>query len=160
MAPRHRVIFVFPTKEYERTRTEVLIETFIRKQLRLKAHTVTKVEESDGCMLPGGLRHSADAGMAGPLDAEVAADPLLPPAAGRVSPVWRAGRGLSLGRAVGAGDDRAGQRRGYAGAGIELAGCGPPVRAELEKRGYHRETGGAVRAGASRPASGARDRHR
>jgi len=42
---------VFPTKEYERTRTEVLIETFIRKQLRLKAHTVTKVEESDDCML-------------------------------------------------------------------------------------------------------------
>jgi transposase len=41
---------VFPTKEYERTRTEVLIETFIRKQLRLKAHTVTKVEESDECM--------------------------------------------------------------------------------------------------------------
>jgi hypothetical protein len=25
----------------------VLIETFIRKQLRLKAHTVTKVEEAD-----------------------------------------------------------------------------------------------------------------
>jgi transposase len=42
---------VFPTKEYERTRTEVLIETFIRKQLRLKAHTVTKVEEADDCML-------------------------------------------------------------------------------------------------------------
>lgn len=42
---------MFPTKEYERTQTEVLIETFIRKQLRLKAHTVTKVEESDGCML-------------------------------------------------------------------------------------------------------------
>ncbi len=29
----------------------MLIETFIRKQLRLKAHTVTKVEESDKCML-------------------------------------------------------------------------------------------------------------
>jgi transposase len=29
----------------------VLIETFIRKQLRLKAHTVTKVEETDECML-------------------------------------------------------------------------------------------------------------
>ena len=29
----------------------MLIETFIRKQLQLKAHTVTKVEESDGCML-------------------------------------------------------------------------------------------------------------
>jgi transposase len=42
---------VFPTKEYERTRTEVLIETFIRKQLHLKAHTVTKVEETDECML-------------------------------------------------------------------------------------------------------------
>ena len=42
---------MFPTKEYERTRTEVLIETFIRKQLRLKAHTVTKVEETDDCML-------------------------------------------------------------------------------------------------------------
>ena len=42
---------MFPTKEYERTRTEVLIETFIRKQLRLKAHTVTKVEETDECML-------------------------------------------------------------------------------------------------------------
>jgi hypothetical protein len=28
---------VFPIKEYERTRTEVLIETFIRKQLRVKA---------------------------------------------------------------------------------------------------------------------------
>jgi transposase len=28
----------------------VLIETFIRKQLRLKAHTVTKVEEGDDCM--------------------------------------------------------------------------------------------------------------
>ena len=42
---------MFPTKEYERTRTEVLIGTFIRKQLHLKAHTVTKVEETDECML-------------------------------------------------------------------------------------------------------------
>jgi transposase len=42
---------VFPTKDYERTETEVLIETFIRKQLHLKAHTVTKVEETDECML-------------------------------------------------------------------------------------------------------------
>jgi len=50
-APRYRVNFVFPTKEYERTRTEVLIETFIRKQLRLKAHTVSKVEETAECML-------------------------------------------------------------------------------------------------------------
>ncbi len=42
---------MFPTKEYERTGTEVQGETFIRKQLRLKAHTVTKVEETDECML-------------------------------------------------------------------------------------------------------------
>lgn len=42
---------MFPTKEYERNRTEVLIETFIRKQLHLKAHTVTKVEETSECML-------------------------------------------------------------------------------------------------------------
>jgi hypothetical protein len=42
---------VFPTKEYERIRTEVLRETLIRKQLRLKAHTVTKMEESDEGML-------------------------------------------------------------------------------------------------------------
>ena len=64
MAPRHRVKFVVPTKEEEGTRTEVLIETFIRKQLRLKAHTVTQIEETDECMvvcidrLGKTLRHS------------------------------------------------------------------------------------------------------
>ena len=42
---------MFPTQEDARTGTEVFIETFIRKQLRLKAHTVTKVEETDDCML-------------------------------------------------------------------------------------------------------------
>jgi transposase len=50
-APRVLVNFVCPTKDYERTRTEVLIETFIRKQLRLKAHTVSKVEETEECLL-------------------------------------------------------------------------------------------------------------
>jgi hypothetical protein len=30
----------------QRRRIEVLIETFLRKQLGLKAHTVTKVEEA------------------------------------------------------------------------------------------------------------------
>ena len=29
----------------------MLIETFIRKQLRLKAHAVTQVEETEECML-------------------------------------------------------------------------------------------------------------
>jgi uncharacterized Fe-S radical SAM superfamily protein PflX len=50
-APRHRVNVVVPIKEHEGTRTEVLIETFIRKQLHLKAHIVTKVEETDENML-------------------------------------------------------------------------------------------------------------
>src|SRR5437762_7853269 len=45
----------YPSKLFARTRrrkrTEVLLETFIRKQLRLKAHTVTKVEETDECVI-------------------------------------------------------------------------------------------------------------
>ena len=39
------------TKTQRGETTEVLIETFIRKQLRLKAHTVTKVEETEEFML-------------------------------------------------------------------------------------------------------------
>ena len=35
----------------ERKRIEVLVETFIRKQLGLKAHTVTKVEETEDYMI-------------------------------------------------------------------------------------------------------------
>jgi len=35
----------------ERKRIEVLIETFLRKQLRLKAHTVRKVEETERYLL-------------------------------------------------------------------------------------------------------------
>jgi transposase len=42
---------VFRIKKCERSEAEVLIETFIRKQLRLKAHTVTKVEETEEHML-------------------------------------------------------------------------------------------------------------
>jgi transposase len=38
-------------KTQRRGKTEVLIETFIRKQLRLKAHTVTRVEETDESMV-------------------------------------------------------------------------------------------------------------
>ncbi len=47
----HRFKFVVSDQGKRKEPTEVLIETFIRKQLRLKAHTVTKVEESEGCML-------------------------------------------------------------------------------------------------------------
>jgi transposase len=36
---------------HERRRIEVLIETFIRKQLKLKAHTVTRVEETEKWMV-------------------------------------------------------------------------------------------------------------
>jgi len=39
------------TKTQRRETTEVLIQTFIRKQLGLKAHTVTAVEETEECMI-------------------------------------------------------------------------------------------------------------
>lgn len=39
------------TKTQRSETVEVLIETFIRKQLRLKAHTVTRVEETEDCMI-------------------------------------------------------------------------------------------------------------
>lgn len=44
----------YPSKMFAKTLrkgTEVPIETFIREQLRLKAHTVTGVEETDECMI-------------------------------------------------------------------------------------------------------------
>ena len=45
----------YPSKVFAKTRrrgkAEVLIETFIRKQLRLKAHTVTQVEETEEAMV-------------------------------------------------------------------------------------------------------------
>lgn len=57
----------YPSKLFARTRrrkgTEVLIETFIRKQLRLKAHTATRVEETDEFMAWAGV--CCDAGCAG-----------------------------------------------------------------------------------------------
>ena len=42
----YRFIFIVPDQRTTKGPNEVLIETFIRKQLRLKAHTVTKVEET------------------------------------------------------------------------------------------------------------------
>ena len=45
----------YPSKLFAKTRrrkgAEVLIKTFIRKQLRLKAHTATEVEQSDERMI-------------------------------------------------------------------------------------------------------------
>ena len=50
-APRSFILSRLFGRTNERKRTEVLLETFIRKQLRLKAHTVTKVEETDEFMI-------------------------------------------------------------------------------------------------------------
>ena len=47
----YQVTFVVSDQGIRKDGSEVLIETFIRKQLRLKAHMVTSVEASDACML-------------------------------------------------------------------------------------------------------------
>jgi len=76
----------------------VLLETFIRKQLRRKAHTVTKVEETDEFMVvsidrlgkrllvqgmraatPGGPQCEKGGGLARPVASEVALETALPP---------------------------------------------------------------------------------
>jgi hypothetical protein len=72
----------------------------------------------------GGSRYSKRAGVARSLDAEVALETALPSAPGGVSPLRRAGGRLSVGGALGAGDHGAVQRRGCAGAGVELEGHG------------------------------------
>ena len=94
----------YPSKLFAKTKrrkgTEVLIETSIRKQLRLKAHTVTEVEETEQCMiiridrlgqrLLGVCRqrcrevHDVPGGapMARPVDEEIAVGPALLPTAG------------------------------------------------------------------------------
>ena len=84
----------------------MLIETFIRKQLGLKAHTVTKVEETGGvhdgphrptrapaaalwglpAAMSEGAQHAKSAGMARSVDAEIAVETALPPAPSRMSP--------------------------------------------------------------------------
>ena len=48
-----------------RKRIEVLIETFLRKQLGLKAHTVTKVEETEKFMVvdAGAVEHADRTGL-------------------------------------------------------------------------------------------------
>jgi len=144
--------------------TEVLIETFIRKQLRLKAHTVTKVEETAECMIVhmdrlGGrlLRcgvcrrrcrevHSVrkerewrDLAMR-----KLALKLCYRPRRRGVPALWRAGGGFSLGRAMGTSHQGAGQCRGRAGSGVELVGRGASVRAELEERSDDSEAGRAI----------------
>ena len=144
----------------------MLVETFLRKQLGLKAHTVTKVEETERVhdrphrptgtsvaalrglptALSEGAQYAQTAGMARSVDAESAVETALPPPSGRMPPVRAAGGGLSLGGPLGASDHGAVECGGETGAGVELAGNGSPVRIELEERGDHRETGGGSMA--------------
>ena len=111
----------------ERSGIEVLIETFMRKQLGLKAHAVTRVEETERYMivhidrlgrpitalrglsaaLPEGAQCAKAAGVARSVDAEIAVETALSPKASGMSPVRGPGGGFPLGRTVGADDLRA-----------------------------------------------------
>src|ERR1039457_3747462 len=108
--------------------------------------------------MPEGAQRASAAGMARSIDAEIAVEAALPPTSSRMSEVRRAGGGLSLSGAVGAGHHGSVQCRGETGTGIELARDGTPVRPELEKRGHDCEAGGAVRV--EKPVATARTRDR
>src|SRR5579872_3365819 len=95
--------------------------------------------------------------MARSVDADASLETALPPAACGVSAVWGSGGGLPLGRAVGARDHGAFQRRGCDGEGIELAGHGAPLRAELEKRGHDCEASSGIRSAPSEAPASSRD---
>src|ERR1700730_8613982 len=92
-----------------------------------------------------GAQRAKAAGVARSIDAEVGVETALPPTSSRMSPMRRAGRGLSVGRAVGSGHLGYVQCCVETGAGVELARDGAPVRVELEKRGYDCEAGSEVR---------------
>src|SRR5258708_33758865 len=92
-----------------------------------------------------GAQRTKAAGVARSIDAEIGVETALPPASSRMSPMRRAGRGLSVGGAVGASHLGSVQCCGETGAGVELARDGTPVRIELEKRGYYCDAGGEVR---------------
>src|SRR5260370_42197547 len=110
--------------------------------------------------MPGGPQGAQGAGVARSVDAESAVEGALPPARRKVPSVRGAGGGLSLGRALGASDDVAGECGGETGAGDELAGDGAPLWAELEERGNHHQAGGAIRVEEPGAACGACDWHR
>src|ERR1051325_11238529 len=83
--------------------------------------------------------------MAGSVDADAFLETALLPATSGVSAVRGSGGGLPLGRAVGARDYGACQRRGRVGERIELAGDGAPLRAELEECRHNCEASGGIR---------------
>src|SRR6266446_9914008 len=109
--------------------------------------------------MPGGPQRAQRAGVAGSVDAEAADEAALSPAPREVPALRGAGGGLSVGRALGASDDIAGECGSGAGAGVELAGDGAPVWAELEERGEYRQAGGAIRLEEPGAAGGACDWH-
>ena len=158
----------------------MLIETFIRKQLRLKAHTVTKVEETERymivhidrlgsrllrcgvcrqrCRKVHGMRKARewrDLSMRKlPLKLRYRPRRVECPRCGvRVEDFpWAepwARVTTALSNAVAS-----------AGAGVELAGNGTPVRTELEERGDDCEAGGAIRFEPSGAPAGACDWNR
>ncbi len=154
----------------------MLIETFIRKQLGLKAHTVTRVEQTENYMiihidrlgkrlLRCGLcrqrcrkvhsvrkvREWRDLSMRKlPLKLRYRPRRVECPRCGlRVEDFpWAEPWASHLGSV---------RCRSETGAGVELARDGTPVRTELEKRGYDCEAGGAVRVEEPVTAARARD---
>src|SRR5580700_8258058 len=97
--------------------------------------------------------------MAGFVDAEAAVEAVLSSASCRVPTLRGARGGLSLGRAVGPCDYGARECGGYAGARVELAGHGAPVRLELEERGDDCEAGCGVRSATPGAPAGACHRY-
>src|ERR1035437_3785434 len=154
-APRHRVNVGFSTKEYERTRTEGLIETSIRTYQKTVAFESSYRDQGgrDRRVHAGVHRLARQAALgrrvcrqrclevhdarreregARSLHAEAALETALLPATGGVPPVRRESGGLSVGGAVGAGHQSAVQCRGRAGARVKLAGR--PVGALQSRR--------------------------
>src|SRR5882757_5006262 len=98
--------------------------------------------------------------MARSVGAEIAIEIALPAPSGGMPQVRLAGGGLSLGRAVGAGDYGAVECGRDIGSGDELAGNCAPLRAELEERGNDCETGCHLWSAPSRASTRAYHRHR
>src|SRR5260370_2295368 len=93
----------------------------------------------------GGPQRAQGAGVARFDDAVPAVEAALPSAPRKVPSLRGAGGRLSLGRALGASDDFAGQCGGETGEGAEVAGDGAPLWAALEERGDLHQAGGAIR---------------
>lgn len=150
----HRYTFVFPTKEYERTNQDAPRNVYQktvtfespygdeggralgwRAGAHRPAEAVIVVLWGVPAAMPERSRYARYAGVARSISSEGELETELPPAPGGVSPMRRAGGGLSVGRALGAGDHGLVPRGRSTGAGTELAGHGPTIQIELEERG-------------------------